>query len=214
MTTTVNDTSSTKSTSSTKAENGFCVIASMANESSASYIQEYSALSFDSVPQIGVKRKADVSSYAIESGSEVSDHIQIKNDSINISGWITESPIELRGDIISSSGANGTRVRQAIDWLNATFEARQTISLVTRDAVLESVVLTGVSYNYDDALDAMKFDLSFEKIRLVPSKEVDVIATKTKSTTNKGKTVKTKAPTSNTPKKDSTVTTLSSQYNS
>ncbi|WP_154988275.1 phage baseplate protein [Klebsiella grimontii] len=209
----VNDTTSTKSTSKTKSENGFCVIASMANDSSASYIQEYSALSFDSVPQIGVKRKADVSSYAIESGSEVSDHIQIKNDSINISGWITESPIELRGDIISSSGANGTRVKQAIDWLNTTFEARQTIVLVTRDAVLESVVLTGVSYNYDDALDAMKFDLTFEIIRLVSSKEVDVIATKTKSTTNKGKTVKTKANT-NTVKKDSTVTNLSSQYNS
>lgn len=210
----VNDTTSTKSTSKTKSENGFCVIASMANDASNSYIQEYSALSFDSVPQIGVKRKADVSSYAIESGSEVSDHIQIKNDSINISGWITESPIELRGDIISSAGANGTRVKQAIDWLNTTFETRQTISLVTRDAVLENVVLTGISYDYDDALDAMKFDLNFERIRLVSSKEVDVIATKTKSTTNKGKTVKTKGPTSNTPKKDSTVSDISSKYNS
>lgn len=209
----VNDTTSTKSTSKTKSDNGFCVIASMSNESSTSYIQEYSAISFDSVPQIGVKRRADVSSYAIESGSEVSDHIQIKNDTITLSGWITESPLELRGDIISSSGANGTRVKQAIDWLNTTFEARQTISLVTRDAVLESVVLTGVSYDYDDALDAMKFDLSFEKIRLVSSKEVDVIATKTKSTTNKGKTVKKKANTT-TVKKDSTITNLSSQYNS
>lgn len=208
----VNDTTSTKSTSKTKSDNGFCVIASMSNDSSASYIQQYSAISFDSVPQIGVKRRADVSSYAIESGSEVSDHIQIKNDTITLSGWITESPLELRGDIISSSGANGTRVKQAIDWLNTTFEARQTISLVTRDAVLESVVLTGVSYDYDDALDAMKFDLSFEKIRLVSSKEVDVIATKTKSTSNKGKTVKKKANT--TPKKDSTITNLSSQYNS
>lgn len=211
---TINDTTSTKSTSKTKSENGFCVIASMSNDSSASYIQEYSALSFDSVPQIGVKRRADVSSYAIESGSEVSDHIQIKNDQINISGWITESPIELRGDIISSAGANGMRVKQAIDWLNTTFEARQTISLVTRDAVLENIVLTSISYSYDDALDAMKFDLEFEKVRLVSSKEVDVIATKTKSTRNVGKTVKTKAPTSNTPKKDSTVSNLSSQYNS
>ncbi|HFT3567318.1 TPA: phage baseplate protein [Klebsiella variicola] len=211
--TTVNDTSSTKSTSKNKSDNGFCVIASMSNESSTSYIQEYSALSFDSVPQIGVKRKADVSSYAIESGSEVSDHIQIKNDTITISGWITESPLETRGDIISSAGANGTRVKQAIDWLNTTFETRQTISLVTRDAVLENVVLTGISYDYDDALDAMKFDLNFERIRLVSSKEVDVIATKTKSTTNKGKTVKKKANTT-TVKKDSTITTLSSQYNS
>lgn len=209
----VNDTTSTKSTSKNKSDNGFCVIASMSNESSASYIQKYSTLSFDSVPQIGVKRKADVSSYAIESGSEVSDHIQIKNDTITLAGWITESPLELRGDIISSSGANGTRVKQAIDWLNTTFEARQTISLITRDAVLENVVLTGVSYDYDDALDAMKFDLSFERIRLVSSKEVDVIATKTKSTTNKGKTVKTKANTT-TVKKDSTITNLSSQYNS
>lgn len=209
----VNDTSSTKSTSKNKSDNGFCVIASMSNESSASYIQEYSALSFDSVPQIGIKRKADVSSYAIESGSEVSDHIQIKNDTITLSGWITESPLELRGDIISSAGANGTRVKQAIDWLNTTFETRQTISLVTRDTVLENVVLTGISYDYDDALDAMKFDLSFERIRLVSSKEVDVIATKTKSTTNKGKTVKKKANTT-TVKKDSTVSDISSQYNS
>ncbi|QKK55414.1 phage baseplate protein [Klebsiella variicola] len=209
----VNDTSSTKSTSKNKSDNGFCVIASMANDASNSYIQEYSALSFDSVPQIGVKRKADVSSYAVEKSSDVSDHIQIKNDTITLSGWITESPIELRGDIISSAGANGTRVKQAIDWLNTTFEARQTISLITRDTVLENVVLTGVSYDYDDALDAMKFDLSFERIRLVSSKEVDVIATKTKSTTNKGKTVKTKANTT-TVKKDSTITTLSSQYNS
>lgn len=209
---TINDTTSTKSTSKTKSENGFCVIASMANDASASYIKEFSALSFDSVPQIGVKRKADVSSYAIESGSEVSDHIQIKNDSINISGWITESPIELRGDIISSSAANGTRVKQAIDWLNTTFEARQTLSLVTRDDVLENVVLTGVSYNYDDALDAMQFDLSFERVRLVSSKTVDVIATKTKSTTNKGKTVKTKANTAT--KKDTTVSDISSKYNS
>lgn len=208
---TINDTTSTKSTSKTKSENGFCVIASMSNDSSASYIQEYSALSFDSVPQIGIKRRADVSSYAIESGSEVSDHIQIKNDTITLSGWITESPIELRGDIISSAGANGTRVKQAIDWLNATFEARQTISLVTRDSVLESVVLTGVSYNYDDALDAMKFDLSFEKIRLVSSKTVDVIATKTKGTSNKGKTVKKKATTT---KKDTTVTNISNSYQS
>ncbi|MEZ2436233.1 phage baseplate protein [Raoultella planticola] len=210
---TINDTTSTKSTSSTKAENGFCIIASMSNDASASYIKEYSALSFDSVPKIGIKRSANVTSYAVESGNEVSDHIQIKNDKINISGWITESPIALRGDIISSSGANGTRVKQAIDWLNTTFEARRTISLVTRDDVLENVVLTGVSYNYDDALDAMKFDLEFERIRLVSSKEVDVIATKTKSTTNKGKTVKTKANT-NTVKKDSTVTNLSSKYNS
>lgn len=146
--------------------------------------------------------------------SEVSDHIQIKNDTITLSGWITESPLELRGDIISSAGANGTRVKQAIDWLNKVFEARQTISLITRDTVYDSIVLTGIDYNYDDALDAMKFDLNFERIRLVSSKEVDVIATKTKSTTNKGKTVKTKAPTSNTPKKDSTITTLSSKYNS
>lgn len=208
---TVNDTSSTKSTSSTKAENGFCIIASMSNDASASYIKEYSALSFDSVPKIGIKRSANVTSYAVESGNEVSDHIQIKNDKINISGWITESPIELRGDAIASM-SNGTRVKQAIDYLNKVFEARQTISLITRDKVYDSIVLTGIDYSYDEAVDAMLFNLEYERVRLVSSKEVDVIATKTKSTTNKGKTVKTKANTAT--KKDSTVTNLSSQYNS
>ncbi|MFH3077049.1 phage baseplate protein [Klebsiella sp. KE9038] len=209
---TVNSTSnSAKSTSSSKSDNGFCIIGSLSNSSSDSYIQKYSAISFDAVTDLGVRRRANVTSYPVEKESDVSDHIQITNDKFTLSGIISETPLALREDEISAAGINGTRISQAISYLNKVFEAKQTISLITRDQVLDSVVLTNIEYNYTSE-DAMKFDLSFERVRLVSSKTVDLIATKTKSSSSKGKTVKTKVNTAT--KKDTTVSDISSKYNS
>lgn len=213
MATNVNSTANSNSSSSTvKSDNGYCIISSMENGSADTYIQTYQSLSFDASPSIKRTRNAEVTSYAVESGQDVSDHIQIKNDKFSVEAYITETPLELRGDEISAAGVNGGRIKAAIDYLDQVFENRQTITFITRDHIYDSVVLTGIDYSYTDE-DCMKFSLSFEKVRLVTSATVDGIATKTKSTTNKGKTVKTKANTTSV-KKDSTVTNISNSYQS
>ena len=187
----VNSTQNSNTNSTVKGDNGFCILASIYNSSSEQYIQNFQAIVFDAVPSIGIKRQAEVTSYPVENGADVSDHVQIKNNTFSMSGVITETPIRLMHDMLHSAGVNGTRISQAITYLDQIFEARQPIILVTEHRVYENVILRGISYDYQSE-HAMQFDLEFEQIRLVSYGETNVIATKTKANKNVGGTVKQK----------------------
>lgn len=205
----INSTSNNNSSSATrtKGENGFTILASVYNPASDSYIQNYQAIVFDAVPSVGIKRQADVTSYPVENGADVSDHVQVKNNTFTLSGMITETPIRLMHDMLHSAGVNGTRISQAITYLDQIFDARQPITLVTEHKVYENVILSGISYDYKSEF-AMQFDLEFEQIRLVSKATVNVIATKTQGNKSVGGTVKQKVV-NNAPKKTEgdTVTT-------
>ncbi|QJT82435.1 phage baseplate protein [Kosakonia sp. MUSA4] len=183
--------SNNSSATRTKGENGFTILASVYNPASDNYIRNYQAIVFDAVTDTGVRRQADITSYPVESGAEVSDHVQIKNNTFKMSGIITETPIRLERDLLYSAGVNGTRISQAITYLDQIFDSRQPLTLVTEHKVFENVILSGISYDYKSEF-AMQFDLEFEQIRLVSKAEVNVIATKTQSNKNAGGTVKQK----------------------
>lgn len=189
----VNSTQNSNTASTVKSDNGFCILSSVYNSSSEQYIQNFQAIVFDAVPSIGVKRQADVTSYPVESGADVSDHVQIKNNTFTLSGMITETPIRLMRDMLYSAGVNGTRISQAITYLDQIFDARQPIILITEHRVYENVILKGISYDYQSEF-AMQFDLEFEQIRLVSYGKTNIIATKTQPNKNAGGTVKRKAP--------------------
>ncbi|EKZ6393230.1 Uncharacterised protein [Enterobacter hormaechei] len=205
----INSTSNSNNSSATrnKGENGFTILASVYNPASESYIQNYQAIVFDAVTDTGIRRQAEITSYPVESGAEVSDHVQIKNNTFKLSGIITETPVRLEKDLLYSAGVNGTRISQAIQYLDKIFDSRQPITLVTEHKVYENVILSGISYDYKSEF-AMQFDLEFEQIRLVSKAEVNVIATKTQSNRSVGGTVKQKVV-NNAPKKieSDTVTT-------
>ncbi|WP_314419340.1 phage baseplate protein [Pseudescherichia vulneris] len=199
--------SNNSSATRTKGENGFTILASVYNSASDSYIQNYQAIVFDAVTDTGIRRQADITSYPVENGAEVSDHVQLKNNTFKLSGIISETPVRLEKDLLYSAGVNGTRISQAIEYLDQMFDSRQPITLVTEHKVYENVILSGISYDYKSEY-AMQFDLEFEQIRLVSKATVNVIATKTKANKNVGGTVKQKVV-NNTPKKteSDTVTT-------
>ncbi|HCJ6658405.1 TPA: hypothetical protein NU786_002489 [Enterobacter hormaechei subsp. xiangfangensis] len=199
--------SNNSSATRTKGENGFTILASVYNSSSDSYIQNYQAIVFDAVTDTGVRRQADITSYPVESGAEVSDHVQIKNNTFKLSGIISETPVRLEKDLLYSAGVNGTRISQAIEYLDKMFDSRQPITLVTEHKVYENVILSGISYDYKSEY-AMQFDLEFEQIRLVSKATVNVIATETQGNKSVGGTVKQKVV-NNAPKKTEgdTVTT-------
>jgi hypothetical protein len=104
---------------------------------------------------------------------------------------ITETPVRLMRDMLYSAGVNGTRISQAITYLDQIFDARQPIILITEHRVYENVILKGISYDYQSEY-AMQFELEFEQIRLVSYGETNIIATKTKANKNVGGTVKQK----------------------
>ena len=193
------------SASTVKGDNGFCILASVYNSSSDQYIQNFKAITFDSVPEVGVTREADVTSFPVESGSDVSDHVQIKNNRFKLSGIITETPIRLMRDQLYSAGVNGARISQAIEYLDQIFESRQPIVLLTEHRTFENVILQGYSYDYKSEF-AMQFDLEFEQIRLVSKATTNAIAVKTAPNKSTGGDVKGQVA-SNGPKSDITVRT-------
>ncbi|HCI4589549.1 TPA: hypothetical protein NO899_004577 [Klebsiella quasipneumoniae subsp. quasipneumoniae] len=204
----INSTSNSNNSSATrtKGENGFTILASVYNSASDNYIQNYQAIVFDAVTDTGIRRQADITSYPVESGAEVSDHVQIKNNTFKLSGIITETPVRLEKDLLYSAGVNGTRISQAIEYLDKIFDGRQPITLVTEHKVYENVILSGISYDYKSEF-AMQFDLEFEQIRLVSKAEVNVIATKTQSNRSVGGTVKQKVVSNSKKTESDTVTT-------
>ncbi len=209
---TINNTSNTNTTTTDKGQNGFCILSSLYNTASDSYIQKYQALTFDSTPSTGIRRQADVTSYPVESGANVSDHVQIRNNTFKLSGMITETPIRAVRDLLYSAGVNGTRISQAITYLDQIFEARQPIILITEHKVYENVILTGISYDYKSE-HAMQFDLEFEQVRLVSYAETNVIATKTQGNKNVGGTVKQKGPSSKASQTKASSDTVTPSFN-
>jgi hypothetical protein len=125
------------------------------------------------VTDTGIRRQAEITSYPVESGA-VSDHVQIKNNTFKLSGIITETPVRLEKDLLYSAGVNGTRISQAIQYLDKIFDSRQPNTLVTEHKVYENVILSGISYDYKSEY-AMQFDLEFEQIRLVSTATVNVM---------------------------------------
>ncbi|EFC9845974.1 hypothetical protein VVY16_17585 [Escherichia coli] len=186
----INSTKNTNNSASTvKGENGFCILASIYNSASDQYIQNYQAIVFDAVPNIGVKRQADVTSYPVENGANVSDHVQVKNNTFSLSGMITETPIKSDPGLLKSAGVNGNRRSLAIDYLNQIMDSRQPFLLVTENKTFENVVLTGIEYT-EEASESLVFDLSFEQIRLVSYGTVNTVALKTQPSKNIGANMK------------------------
>lgn len=186
----INSTKNTNNSASTvKGENGFCILASIYNSASDQYIQNYQAIVFDAVPNIGVKRQADVTSYPVENGANVSDHVQVKNNTFSLSGMITETPIKSDPGLLKSAGVNGNRRSLAIDYLNQIMDSRQPFLLVTENKTFENVVLTGIEYT-EEASESLVFDLSFEQIRLVSYGTVNTVAIKTQPSKNIGANMK------------------------
>ena len=201
----VNSTQNTNNSASTvKGDNGFCILASVYNSSSDQYIQNFMAITFDSAPEVGVTRSADITSFPVESGSTVSDNVKINNNTFKLTGVITETPVRLMRDQLYSAGVNGTRISQAIEYLDQIFDARQPIVLLTEHRTFENVILKGISYDYKSEF-AMQFNLEFEQIRLVSTATTNAIAVKTASNKSAGGDVKSKVP-SGGPKVDSPIT--------
>ncbi|EHA9038369.1 hypothetical protein GQV99_004641, partial [Escherichia coli] len=143
----INSTKNTNNSASTvKGENGFAIVTSGLASSGNDVYENYMALAFDSVDDVNVRRSADVTSYPVENGATVSDHVQIKNNKFSLKGRITETPIKSDPGLLKSAGVNGNRRSLAIDYLNQIMDSRQPFLLVTENKTFENVVLTGIEY--------------------------------------------------------------------
>lgn len=165
----------------TQGEGVYTIIASFAGELGSQYLNA-KALTFDSVTTTDVHMNADLTSYPVESGVYISDHIQIKNKEFSIDGVITNTPMRKYRDLLYSTPVEN-RVKMAINYLTLIHENRLPLTFVTEHLAFENVVLKNINYSYQTE-DALVFQLDFEQVRIAEKKAVRVDITQKKTASN------------------------------
>lgn len=122
---------------------------------------------FDSVVSHNYELTNKVTSYAIEGGSTISDHVQQENDKISMEAIVTNTPMDLHPNNAVLQGENFNRVKLAVELLRRIKEEKQPIILVNEYEILDNMVLTSVVFEQTSATaEALVFKLQFERVRL------------------------------------------------
>lgn len=139
--------------------------------------------------------EADLTKYPVSSGSEISDHLSIRNNKYTLKGIVSDTPIEPHtGEYLGQLGTGGARIIAAIEVLQKMFKERVPFTLFSEFQKIENVVITKV--DFDQAPEnAIAFSIQFEEVRFAYAKTVslNVKASKKKSVasnTNGGSSAK------------------------
>ncbi len=116
--------------------------------------------------------EADLSKYPVSSGSEISDHLTVRNNKYTLKGVVSETPFEAHSqEYLGSLGTGYKRVVAAIDVLREIFDKRLPFTLFTEHKKIENVVMTKV--NFDQASQfATEFQIEFEQVRFAYARTV------------------------------------------
>lgn len=128
-------------------------------------------LVFDSVPTQSINLTCKPSQYAVEGGDSISDNVATNNDNFSMTGIISNSYVEYIQN--NQFQYSGKRTQIAVDLLRKIKEAREPITIATEFEVWDNCILTSVSYNLTaQTAEAIPFELTFEKLRIVSPKYV------------------------------------------
>lgn len=124
--------------------------------------------SIDIAREESFSRRAEMTKFQVEKGTDVSDHIRLLNDTITMSGVVTDTPI---GNMEIVRGEGTTPSQDARDKLQAIYAAKQPITIVTTNGVEENMVLIDLSEKKDrETTGGYFFDATFERMRIVENR--------------------------------------------
>ncbi|PHI29694.1 phage baseplate protein [Budvicia aquatica] len=139
---------------------------------------EYINMEFDVITNESHNWTADVTTNPIETGEVVTDHVQLKPDSLEISGIVSNASIQRwRGRFLETvfDFLNGeSNVQKAFDQLRMLLEKRQPVMVYTKYRNYPDMVLTRLSIprKAGDG-DCIEFSATFTHIKRVSTLTVD-----------------------------------------
>lgn len=155
--------------------------------------EENIAIVFDVVTDHSLSLKAKKTSYPVESGVKISDHVTIEDGSISFTAHVTSAPLILtRYNIIDrdtdfENPKQSERPTKALEILRKIQIERKLVTLTTEDAILTDYVLTSLDAKRSgDDGDKLVFSLTFEEFRKVEVGRT-VLATNTTDPKKAGK---------------------------
>lgn len=131
-------------------------------------------ISLDVTTSLRTSWNADVSKYPVSSGSEISDHLSIRNNTYTLEGIISDTPVQLyKNELFSQQGPDKYRIISSIDALKSLYEARRTFTFFSEYQKIDNVVITKVDFAQEGAM-AVSFTIEFEQVRFAYAKSVSL----------------------------------------
>ncbi len=144
--------------------------------------------------------EGNLTSYPVSAGSEISDHITIRNNKYVLEGIVSDTPIEVhKNESIGQLGTGYNRTYAALDMIKEMYTNKVIFTLFSEYQRIDNCVITGVSF--DQSADfSIRFKITMEQVRLAYAKTVSLnvkASTKKKTDSNKngGGTTKNQADT-------------------
>lgn len=134
---------------------------------------EFDTLIFDAVTNVSVDLTNTVTSHPIESNTDITDHVYQHNDKFEVTGVVTNTPIQAYTGNIVQYGDGVQRTKIAVDFLRSLKESRNIFTLVTEFEIFDDCIITSLRYNINaQEADQLVFTMGVERVRLVPSQTV------------------------------------------
>lgn len=128
-------------------------------------------IEFDALIDQSIEYEADVPEYATEKGFSVSDNISLKPETISMTLYVSDTPVTWK----KRFGSGGGRVERVVKQLEDLFFSKKVITVVTSDAVYDSMAITSLSITKSaDVGYAREIPISLKKIIVTESSTTSI----------------------------------------
>ena len=152
------------------------------------------ALPLDALVNEKTTLTSRVTSFAVEDGPPVTDHVMADSEQLTLDGWVTAADISLLGGLRGAAlGAGRSKLIGAKDALRKIHADRLPITITTGLDVYADFVMESCSIGRSNgAGDRFELSASFKRIRKVTLRQTDIPPEKTSGSAT-GKAGSTKA---------------------
>lgn len=128
-------------------------------------------IEFDALIDESQDYEAQVPEYPTEKGFSVSDTIVLKPDSLNMTLYVTDTPVTWR----ARHGSGPGRTEQIVRQLKALYMSKKVVTVVTSDEVYTSMAITNISFTKSaDVGYAREIPITLKKIIVTESSTVSI----------------------------------------
>lgn len=127
--------------------------------------------------------EGDLTKYPISSGSEITDHISIRNNKYTLEGVISDTPFEKHDSEFFGGYPTGSyRAMAAVETLEKMFKDKKTFTLFSEYQQIDNAIITSIKFEQEGAL-SVRFTMEMEQVRFAYAKTVNLkVSASTKKT--------------------------------
>ena len=121
-----------------------------------------------------IRRSANVAEFPIESGSQISDHIQEEAIEVTVEGFVSNNPVSLLSLGVFPQ-QDATRSKSAYDALVQTFDKKELVQIQSELEVFDNMAMRSLEVPRDRTnFNALQFTAEFRQIVKIGTQVVEL----------------------------------------